>query len=65
MDSAAVDRIKSLVQFETLISDLSARFINLLSDQVDREIERALGELREFFEIDSRDDFQYPEVGID
>jgi formate hydrogenlyase transcriptional activator len=52
MDSAQVGKTRALAQFATLISDLSARFINLLPDQVDTAIERALGELRESFEID-------------
>jgi PAS domain S-box-containing protein len=50
--STTADGLQSLTQFETLISDLSGRFINLLPDQVDGEIERAMGQLREFLEID-------------
>ena len=45
--SAAKSRRESALQdehlrFERLISDLSARFVNIAPDQVDREIERAL-----------------------
>jgi PAS domain S-box-containing protein len=36
------DRLESRLEFETLISDLSSRFINLPPDEVDREIEDAL-----------------------
>jgi formate hydrogenlyase transcriptional activator len=37
------------LRFETFISDLSARFVRLPSDQVHQEIERALQEVTEFF----------------
>jgi GAF domain-containing protein len=37
------------LRFETLLSDLSARFVRLRPDQVDAEIERALREVTEFF----------------
>ena len=40
------------LQFERLISNLSARFINLSPDQVDREIENGLKEILEFFHVD-------------
>jgi formate hydrogenlyase transcriptional activator len=40
------------ISFESLISDLSARFINVPPAMVDEEIEQALGQLREFFQLD-------------
>jgi formate hydrogenlyase transcriptional activator len=40
------------LSFEQLISDLSARFVNIVSDQVDREIEYALQRVLEFFQVD-------------
>ena len=40
------------LEFEVLISDLSARFVNLPAGQVDREIEDALGRVRAFFDVD-------------
>ncbi|BCS52901.1 sigma-54-dependent Fis family transcriptional regulator [Geobacter sp. SVR] len=39
-------------QFEQLISDLSVRFINVTSGEVDREIIAALGQVREMFRFD-------------
>ena len=55
--SAAKSRRESAPQdehlrFERLISDLSARFVNISPDQVDREIERALERVLEFFQVD-------------
>ncbi|NJD57582.1 MAG: PAS domain S-box protein, partial [Nitrospirae bacterium] len=40
------------LRFEMLISDLSARLVNILPDQTDREIERALHQVLEFFQVD-------------
>jgi hypothetical protein len=40
------------LEFEVLISDLSARFVNIPAGQVDREIEEALGKVRAFFDVD-------------
>jgi PAS domain S-box-containing protein len=40
------------LHFERLISDLSARFVNVSPDKVDGEIERALEHVREFFQVD-------------
>ncbi len=40
------------LRFERLISDLSARFVNIAPDQVDREIEHALEQVLEFFEFE-------------
>ncbi|HSP07685.1 MAG TPA: sigma 54-interacting transcriptional regulator [Acidobacteriota bacterium] len=40
------------VEFEELISSISARFVDLSPDSVDSEIERALKEVAEFFHVD-------------
>ena len=40
------------LRFERLISDLSARFVNVSPDQIDGEIEHALKQVLEFFQVD-------------
>ena len=45
-------QLESRLEFETLISDLSSRFIDLPSEEVDREIERALRRVCEPLGID-------------
>jgi len=40
------------LRFEQMLSDLSARFINLPPDQLDSEIENALKVVLEFFQVD-------------
>ncbi|MGA3114105.1 MAG: sigma 54-interacting transcriptional regulator [Syntrophobacteraceae bacterium] len=40
------------LRFERLISDLSARFVSIVSDQIDAEIELALEHVLEFFQVD-------------
>ncbi len=49
------------LRFETLVSDLSARFINLPADDVDKEIEAALGRLVQFLGLDRSTLFQLSE----
>lgn len=44
--------LENRIRFETLISDISARFVRLPSDTVDGEIERALKQVLVFFEVD-------------
>ena len=44
--------LKKRLQFERLLFDLSARFINIAPDQVDLEIESALRQMLEFFSVD-------------
>ena len=44
--------LKKRLQFERLLSDLSARFINLAPDQVNGEIQNALRQILEFFKVD-------------
>jgi PAS domain S-box-containing protein len=46
------EALKERLQFEQLLSDLSARFVNIAPDQVDLEIRRALMEILEFFQVD-------------
>jgi len=48
----AEKKLKEQIEFERLISDLSAKFVNVPSDHVDREIEDSLEQLLRFFRID-------------
>ncbi len=48
----AEEDLKGRLQFERLLSDLSARFVNIAPDQVDPEIQGALAQILEFFEFD-------------
>ena len=48
----SAERLGSLLAFETLISDLSSRFINLSPHDVDREIEEALRRVCELLGFD-------------
>lgn len=45
-------RLESQFEFEKLISNLSARFVNLPVEQVDEEIEKGLQQLWKFLQID-------------
>ena len=45
-------RLEQRLRFETLLSDLSARFMATPVDQVDSEIDHALKRLLEFFQVD-------------
>jgi formate hydrogenlyase transcriptional activator len=44
--------LRKRLQFEEMLSDLSARFLAIPFDQVDREIGKALRRIREFFQVD-------------
>jgi len=46
------ESLENRLEFETLVSDLSARFVNLLSDRIDSEIEDALRRVCEFLGLD-------------
>jgi PAS domain S-box-containing protein len=46
------DRMEGRLEFETLVSDLSSRFINLPPGEVDREIQDAMGRVCELLDID-------------
>lgn len=47
-----VDELEHRNRFEQLISNLSARFVNIEPDQVDREIENGLRQVLLFFDLD-------------
>jgi formate hydrogenlyase transcriptional activator len=46
------EMLERRMRFETLITDMSARFVNIAPGQVDREIERALEQVLEFFQVE-------------
>jgi formate hydrogenlyase transcriptional activator len=48
----ADEALKKRLHFEGLLSNLSARFINLSLDQIDHEIQNALRQILEFFQVD-------------
>ena len=56
-----VDDLAQRLRFETVLSDLSARFINLPADQVDSEIEAGLRRLVECLGLDRSTLFQRSE----
>ena len=49
---SSVDRLENRLEFEMLLADLSSRFINLPSGEVDSEIEDALGRVCGLLDID-------------
>jgi PAS domain S-box-containing protein len=49
----AEEALGERLKFEQLLSDLSARFVNIPPDRVDSEIEVGLRQIREFFQVDS------------
>jgi PAS domain S-box-containing protein len=57
---ASGERPDSRLEFETLLADLSSRFINLPPDQVDREINDALRRVCELLGIDLAVLWQWP-----
>ena len=46
------EALRERLQFEHLLSGLSARFVNMPADQVDAEIENGLRQVLEFFQVD-------------
>jgi transcriptional regulator with GAF, ATPase, and Fis domain len=46
------EKLKERLKFEALLTDLSARFINLSPEEVDRGIEQALKAILDFFQVD-------------
>ena len=48
----AEEALGERLQFERLLSDLSARFVNIRPDRVDSEIEHSLRQTLEFFRVD-------------
>lgn len=51
-DMQAEEGLKERLQFERLLLDLSAQFINIAPDQVDLKIESALRQILEFYQVD-------------
>ena len=51
-DVTPSQELEARLRFETLISDLSSRFINLPAGEVDREIEDALRRVCELLGLD-------------
>jgi PAS domain S-box-containing protein len=49
------------LRFETLLTELSAAFANLLPNEVDREIDKSLQTLAEFLRVDRASFFQFGE----
>ena len=48
----AEQALEERLRFERLVSDISARFVNIPPDRVDSEIEHGLREILEFFQVD-------------
>jgi transcriptional regulator with GAF, ATPase, and Fis domain len=53
--------IDQRLQFEELLSNLSARFINLPVEKIDRQIENGLHQVVEFLKVDRSSFFQFSE----
>jgi len=51
-DTQLCEELENRIRFETLIADISARFVRVPSEEVDCEIERALKQVLEFFDVD-------------
>jgi hypothetical protein len=49
---AAGESLKERLRFETLLFDISARFMAAPLDQIDSEIDNALKQIMEFFQVD-------------
>ena len=48
----AEEGLQERLKFERLVSDLSARFVNIHPDRVDAEVEYGLRQILEFFQVD-------------
>ena len=46
------ETLKERLEFEALLSDLSARFVLVSPEEMDRTIEHTLKEIQEFFQVD-------------
>jgi formate hydrogenlyase transcriptional activator len=53
-----VDELEERLRFETLLSEISARFINLTADDVDKEVETMQGRIVQFLGLDRSTLFQ-------
>jgi PAS domain S-box-containing protein len=51
-DACPQHELEERLRFERLLSNLSARFINLAPDQIDPEVQSALRQILEFFQVD-------------
>ena len=51
-DRRVKEGLRERLRFEQLLSDLSARFVNIAPDQADLEIQSALRRILEFFKVD-------------
>jgi PAS domain S-box-containing protein len=58
-----IETLQERLRFEALLSDLSARFINLPAEQVDQEIEAGLQRLVEFLDLDRSTLYQLADDG--
>jgi PAS domain S-box-containing protein len=63
--SRSAKNLEQRLEFETLVSDLSSRFINLRPGEVDREIEDALRRICEALDIDLAILWQWSQVAPD
>lgn len=52
MDECAEKKIREILDFERLVSDLSSKFINVAVDAVDRKIHEALERVGKFTKAD-------------
>ncbi len=60
----AEESLRDSLEFERMISELSARFVNLPPGAVDREIEDSLSKVRELFDVDRCSLYAvFPETG--
>jgi PAS domain S-box-containing protein len=59
--SASAKALEERLEFESLLSEISARFINLPADQIDSEIESAQRRICELLDLDRSTLFQVPE----
>lgn len=57
--------VQRRLQFETLISETSARFINLPAEKIAQQIERGLGRVRAFLNVDRVTLYDRSEPGMD
>ncbi len=57
----AEERLKERLKFESLLAELSARFVNLPADRIDSEIENAQRRICELLDIDRATLWQIPE----
>lgn len=63
--AAAERTVKRRLEFETLISETSARFINLPPDRIPAEIERGLDRVRSFVNVDRISLYDRSKPGMD